>query len=204
MGDQPEPPEQSLRRARAALELQADHAAEARQGAARERMIGVGREAGIVHPREGRRAPRPTGPRPGRWRCAAPSGPRASSCPGPAARPRGDRSPGPRAAAAGSPPRSGTRCRRPRRRSTSLWPFRYLVALVMTTSAPCSSGRKLIGLAKVESTRSARPCSFGHLGDGARSSTRISGLVGDSTKMARVSLRERLAPEPRLRPDRRR
>ena len=72
---------------------------------------------------------------------------------------------------------------------TSLWPFRYLVALVMAMSAPCSSGRKLIGLAKVASTSSARPNSRATCATGARSTTRMSGLVGVSTKMARVAFR---------------
>ncbi len=71
----------------------------------------------------------------------------------------------------------------------SLWPLRYLVALVMTTSAPCSSGRKLIGLAKVASTRRASPNSRATCASGARSSTRMTGLVGVSTKMARVVFR---------------
>jgi hypothetical protein len=64
-----------------------------------------------------------------------------------------------------------------------------LVALVITTSAPCSSGRKLIGLAKVASTSSASPNSFATCASGARSRMRITGLVGVSTKMARVVLR---------------
>jgi hypothetical protein len=38
--------------------------------------------------------------------------------------------------------------------------LRNFVAEWMTTSAPCSIGRKLIGLAKVESTTRARPFSF--------------------------------------------
>ena len=69
---------------------------------------------------------------------------------------------------------------------TSLCPFRYFVALVITTSAPCSSGRKLIGLAKVASTRSARPCSRAAWATADTSSTRITGFVGVSMKIARV------------------
>ena len=72
---------------------------------------------------------------------------------------------------------------------TSLCPFRYLVALVMTTSAPCSIGRRLIGLAKVASTRRASPNSLVTCAIGPRSSTRSVGLVGVSTKIARVVLR---------------
>ena len=48
---------------------------------------------------------------------------------------------------------------------TSLWPLRYLVALWITTSAPCSSGRKLIGEAKVESTISASPSALAQGGE---------------------------------------
>ncbi len=72
---------------------------------------------------------------------------------------------------------------------TSLWPFRYFVALVMTTSAPCSMGRRLIGLAKVASTSRARPNSLVTCAIGARSMMRRVGLVGVSMKMARVDFR---------------
>jgi hypothetical protein len=71
-------------------------------------------------------------------------------------------------------------------------PFRYLVPEWMTTSAPCSSGRKFTGLANVESTTRARPISFVRYEMGRMSSTRDVGLIGDSMKTARVSLRSRL------------
>ena len=73
--------------------------------------------------------------------------------------------------------------------TTSLCPFRYLVALLIATSAPCSSGRKLIGLAKVASTSRARPNSLAIWATGTISTSRMSGLVGVSTKMARVAFR---------------
>ena len=72
---------------------------------------------------------------------------------------------------------------------TSECPLRDLVALVMTTSAPCSRGRKLIGDAKVLSTSSANPYSLAIEATGTGSTTRITGLVGDSKKMARVVFR---------------
>ena len=72
---------------------------------------------------------------------------------------------------------------------TSVCPLRYLVALWITMSAPCSSGRKLIGDANVESTRRASPSAFASVAIGSRSTTRISGLVGVSTNIARVFLR---------------
>ena len=42
--------------------------------------------------------------------------------------------------------------------SASWWPPRYFVALCKTTSAPCSSGRKSIGVDAVESTSTRRGC----------------------------------------------
>jgi hypothetical protein len=64
-----------------------------------------------------------------------------------------------------------------------------LVALVIATSAPCSNGRKFIGLAKVASTSRASPNSFATWATGIMSTSRRSGLVGVSTKMARVAFR---------------
>jgi hypothetical protein len=70
--------------------------------------------------------------------------------------------------------------------SRSLWPPRYLVAEWMTRSMPNSSGRWLIGVAKVESmivlTRWRRPMSATR----SRSRMRLYGLVGDSLKINRV------------------
>ena len=68
----------------------------------------------------------------------------------------------------------------------SLCPFRNFVALVMTMSAPCSSGRKFTGDAKVESTIRAMPWSCVTLAMAGTSITRSVGLVNASTKMARV------------------
>jgi len=65
-------------------------------------------------------------------------------------------------------------------------PFRYFVALWITTSAPCSSGRKFTGVAKVESTSRASPSVLHNAAIGSRSITRSNGLVGVSTKIARV------------------
>ena len=75
---------------------------------------------------------------------------------------------------------------------TSEWPFRYFVALWITTSAPSSRGRKFIGVAKVESTSSAIPSDSASTASHSTSSSRISGLVGVSTKMARVFFRSLL------------
>ena len=81
---------------------------------------------------------------------------------------------------------------------TSVWPLRYLVTLWMTTSAPCSSGRKLMGEANVESTSSGTPRSLVSRLSQSRSSSRMMGLVGVSTKMARVFLRQRERQSRRL------
>ena len=64
----------------------------------------------------------------------------------------------------------------------SLWPFRYLVVLCTTRSAPSAIGRWMTGLAKVLSTTSPRLCEWASDGVAARSVNRITGLVGVSTK----------------------
>ncbi len=69
---------------------------------------------------------------------------------------------------------------------TSVWPFKYFVALWITTSAPCSSRRKLTGEAKVESTSRASPSALHSVPMESMSRTRITGLVGVSTNTARV------------------
>ena len=69
---------------------------------------------------------------------------------------------------------------------TSEWPFRYLVAECMTTSAPSFSGCWLQGVAKVLSTTSSRPCALATFESPAMSASFISGLVGVSTQSIRV------------------
>ena len=64
---------------------------------------------------------------------------------------------------------------------TSEWPFRYLVVEWMTTSAPNSSGRWLMGVAKVLSTTRRAPPSRAMPAMTSRSQSRIMGFVGVST-----------------------
>jgi hypothetical protein len=71
------------------------------------------------------------------------------------------------------------------------------VALWITTSAPCSSGRKFTALANVESTTSATPASRVSALSGRRSSTRVVGFTGLSTNSARV-LGRRRRRQPRV------
>ena len=63
----------------------------------------------------------------------------------------------------------------------SEWPFRYLVAECITTSAPRLSGCWQKGVAKVLSTISSRPCALATFDRAAMSASFISGLVGVST-----------------------
>ena len=67
----------------------------------------------------------------------------------------------------------------------SLCPLRYLVALVITTSAPCSRAEiHRAGEGRVHQQREPEFLAIPAIG--ARSSTRMVGLTGDSMKMARV------------------
>ena len=70
---------------------------------------------------------------------------------------------------------------------TSEWPFRYLVAECMTTSAPRSSGDWHQGVAKVLSTTINRPRDLANRDRAAMSASFISGLVGVSTHSIFVS-----------------
>ncbi len=66
--------------------------------------------------------------------------------------------------------------------STSEWPDRYFVTLCTTTSAPVSSGRCRIGVAKVLSTTSSAPAAADRAPSASRSTTLSIGLVGDSAQ----------------------
>ncbi len=68
----------------------------------------------------------------------------------------------------------------------SEWPFRYFVALCMTSSKPCSAGRKLTGVAKVASIVETRPRRFANAATAGRSITRSSGFVIASQWTSRV------------------
>ena len=71
--------------------------------------------------------------------------------------------------------------------SRSLWPPRYLVHEWMTRSAPASSGRWLMGVAKVASMTSLAPPKRCLMATSlAMSTTRRYGLVGDSDRMTLV------------------
>src|SRR6266571_5069324 len=71
--------------------------------------------------------------------------------------------------------------------STSLWPARYLVHDWMDRSAPSSSARWFIGVAKVESMSRLTPRNRSRTSASARrSATRRYGLVGDSETISRV------------------
>ena len=69
----------------------------------------------------------------------------------------------------------------------SLWPFRYLVVLWVTRSAPNSIGRWMYGLAKVLSTTSRTSWRWARSAAARRSVSRITGLVGVSTNSIRVA-----------------
>ena len=62
----------------------------------------------------------------------------------------------------------------------SLWPFRYLVVLCVTRSAPNSIGRCTYGLANVLSTTTATPRVWAASEAAARSVSRSVGFVGVS------------------------
>ncbi|MNV80404.1 hypothetical protein D3C71_1740060 [compost metagenome] len=68
----------------------------------------------------------------------------------------------------------------------SEWPFRYLVAECMTTSAPSASGCWLHGVAKVLSTTRISLCALAIFDRAAMSASFIRGLVGVSTHSIRV------------------
>ncbi|MNV68446.1 hypothetical protein D3C71_1612990 [compost metagenome] len=68
----------------------------------------------------------------------------------------------------------------------SEWPFRYLVAECMTTSAPRANGCWLHGVAKVLSTTRISLCALAILDRASMSASFISGLVGVSTHSIRV------------------
>ena len=68
----------------------------------------------------------------------------------------------------------------------SLWPFRYLVVLCVTRSAPNSIGRWMYGLANVLSTTSRSVVAVREVGGRAQVGERITGLLGVSTKSIRV------------------
>ena len=82
----------------------------------------------------------------------------------------------------------------------SLWPLRYFVVLCTTRSAPSAIGRWTTGLAKVLSTTSRALCACGDRPPPrARSVSRMTGLVGVSTKSIFVFGRIARSIELRLR-----
>src|ERR687892_19908 len=70
--------------------------------------------------------------------------------------------------------------------TTSLWPFRYLVAECITRSAPRSSGRVSSGVATVLSTASSAPAACASLAAAAMSVIAQVGLAGVSIQSSRV------------------
>ena len=71
--------------------------------------------------------------------------------------------------------------------TTSEWPFRYLVAECITTSAPSASGRVKTGVAQVESTASRAPAAWAIRAAPAMSLTPQSGLLGVSSQISFVA-----------------
>ncbi len=70
---------------------------------------------------------------------------------------------------------------------TSLWPFRYFVALCMTRSTPSAIGCWLIGLANVLSITDSTPRARQADAIAAMSTHRSVGLIGDSNQRSFVS-----------------
>ena len=82
---------------------------------------------------------------------------------------------------------------------TSLWPFRYFVALCITRSTPSAIGCWLIGLAKVLSMTEITPRARHARATAAMSTQRSVGLIGDSNQTSFVARREdRLRPRQLL------
>ena len=69
---------------------------------------------------------------------------------------------------------------------TSLWPFRYFVALCIARSTPSASGCWLIGLAKVLSMTDSTPRARQAAAIRRTSTQRSVGLIGDSNQTIRV------------------
>ena len=79
---------------------------------------------------------------------------------------------------------------------TSLWPFKYFVALCITTSTPSEIGCWLIGLANVLSMTEVMPRLRQTRATAAMSTHRNVGLMGDSNQTSfvlLVTMRSRLA-----------
>ena len=74
--------------------------------------------------------------------------------------------------------------------TTSLWPFRYLVALWATRSMPCSIGRWKSGLLKLLSQRVSTPCSFAIAATAERSCSSKVSELGLSRMKRRVFPRQ--------------
>ena len=70
---------------------------------------------------------------------------------------------------------------------TSLWPFRYFVALCITRSTPSAIGCWLIGLANVLSTTEMTPRARHARATAAMSTQRSVGLIGDSNQTSFVA-----------------
>ena len=70
--------------------------------------------------------------------------------------------------------------------STSLWPFRYLVAECMTRSAPSSSGRVSSGVGTVLSTATTAPAAWARPLSASMSLTAQVGFAGVSSQSRRV------------------
>ena len=120
-----------------------------------------------------------------RWRRRSPMPARAAGaacgCRAAPARPSRGRASRPGRASARPARRSGSAGPAATPASTSEWPFRYLVAEWKTRSAPCSSGRQLIGVAIVLSTTSLAPAAWAISATAGMSATARCGFETVST-----------------------